>query len=160
MIDLSTLVKGKAKKPPRIVVYGPHGIGKSTFANDARAIILPTEDGLGEIDLATGPSMGVEPALANAIGRLAQMRSDSAALRRGSYTQLHVAAEQLGFIRELDGETVVVLLNASDQPVELAVPAPRPGEWRDLLNGDTVGVSDGVLRAQIPASWGRVLAAS
>lgn len=112
------------------------------------------------IDLAAGPSMGVEPALADAIGRLARMRSDSAALRRGSYTQLHVAAEQLGFIRELDRETVVVLLNASDQPVELAVPAPRPGEWHDLLNGDTVGVSDGVLRAQIPASWGRVLAAS
>jgi len=98
--------------------------------------------------------MGVEPALANAIGRLAQMRSDSAALRRGSYTQLHVAAEQLGFIRELDGETVVVLLNASDQPVELAVPAPRPGEWRDLLNGDTGRRLGRRAAGADPASWG------
>ncbi len=112
------------------------------------------------LELAAGPSLGVEPALADAIGRLASMRSATAALRRGSYAQLHVAAEQFGFIREIDGESVVVLLNASDRPIELAVPAPRNGEWHDLLNGGSVSVAGGVLRAQIPASWARVLRAS
>ena len=43
--------KGKSRKPPRVVVYGTEGIGKSTFGNTAPApIFLPTEDGLGEID--------------------------------------------------------------------------------------------------------------
>ena len=54
MIDLSKLTKGRQNKPPRLVVYGPHGIGKSTFANDSGAVFIPTEDGLGTIDLVAG----------------------------------------------------------------------------------------------------------
>ena len=50
--------------------------------------------------------------------------------------------------------------NASDRPIELAVPAPRNGQWHDLLNGGSVNVAGGVLRAQIRASWARVLRAS
>jgi glycosidase len=111
------------------------------------------------IDLPAGPSVGSEPDLAPAIERLAGMRSGSIALRRGSYRQLHVAAEQLGFVREAAGESVVVLLNAADRPLELAVPSPRDGEWRDLLNGGTVTAANGVLRTEVPASWGRVLRA-
>jgi hypothetical protein len=103
--------------------------------------------------------MGAEPALAGSIERLAGVRSGSTALRRGSYRQLHVAAEQLGFVREVDGESVVVLLNAADRPVEVAVPAPRDGEWRDLLGSGTVTAAGGVLRAEVPASWGLVLRA-
>lgn len=54
MFDLATLRKGKEKLPPRIVLYGPHGIGKSTFANDAGSVFIPTEDGLGQIDVTNG----------------------------------------------------------------------------------------------------------
>jgi len=54
MFDLSTLRTGKEKLPPRIVLYGPHGIGKSTFANDAEAVFISTEDGLGQIDVKSG----------------------------------------------------------------------------------------------------------
>jgi len=81
---------------------------------------------------------------------------ESAALRRGTYRQLHVAAEQFGFEREIDGETVVVLLNAAEREVEVAVRA-RDGEWRDLLNGGTFATAGGLLSVQVPASWGRVL---
>jgi len=46
--DLSTITTtGGVVLPPRIVVHGPHGIGKSTFgANAPHPIFLPTEDGL------------------------------------------------------------------------------------------------------------------
>jgi glycosidase len=111
------------------------------------------------IDLSAGPSMGAEPALAGSIERLASIRSGSTALRRGSYRQLLVAAEQLGFVREVDGESVVVLLNAAARPVEVAVPAPRDGEWHDLLGSGTFTAVGGVLRAELPASWGLVLRA-
>jgi hypothetical protein len=103
--------------------------------------------------------MGAEPALAGSIERLASIRSGSTALRRGSYRQLLVAAEQLGFVREVDGESVVVLLNAAARPVEVAVPAPRDGEWHDLLGSGTFTAVGGVLRAELPASWGLVLRA-
>lgn len=37
--------------PPRLVVYGTEGVGKSTFASQAPSpVFVPTEDGLSEID--------------------------------------------------------------------------------------------------------------
>lgn len=48
--------KGKQRRPPRVVVYGKQGEGKSTFGASApRPIFLPTEDGLGEIDCESFP---------------------------------------------------------------------------------------------------------
>lgn len=54
MIDLTKLKKGMSNNPPRIVIYGPHGIGKSYFANEAGAVFVPTESGLGRIDIKGG----------------------------------------------------------------------------------------------------------
>ncbi len=106
------------------------------------------------IELASGPGMGSEPALADAIRRLAQLRAELPALRRGSYRQLHVAAEQFAFERELDGQTVVVMLNAAEGSAEVAVPVAHNGEWRDALNGGCLAAVDGKLRAEVPAGWG------
>lgn len=45
---------GKKKGPRKILLYGQHGVGKSTFAAGApRAIFLPIEDGLKDIDCAS-----------------------------------------------------------------------------------------------------------
>lgn len=42
---------GRARKPPRIMVYGIGGIGKSSYAAQTpKPIFIQTEDGLGEID--------------------------------------------------------------------------------------------------------------
>jgi len=42
---------GRQPAPHRIMIYGTHGIGKSTFASQApKPIFIQTEDGLGEID--------------------------------------------------------------------------------------------------------------
>ena len=112
------------------------------------------------IDLSARPSLDAEPALEDAIERLARIRTGSAALRRGSYTQLHVAREQMAYARELDGEVVVVMFNSADRPVDVAVSAPRGGEWRDLLDGSSVTAANGLLCSTVPASWGRVLVAS
>jgi hypothetical protein len=48
---LAQIQRGRAPMPPRIMLYGIEGIGKSTFASQAPApIFVPTEDGLSEID--------------------------------------------------------------------------------------------------------------
>lgn len=47
---LSQIQQGKQSLPPRLVLYGTEGIGKSTFAAQAPApIFIQTEDGLSEI---------------------------------------------------------------------------------------------------------------
>ena len=48
---LETVQSGKHLAPPRIVLYGTEGGGKSTLASKAlRPIFIQTEDGLGQID--------------------------------------------------------------------------------------------------------------
>jgi hypothetical protein len=55
LIDLKSISRN-VPKPPRVVIYGPIGIGKSTFAAGAKnpVFILP-EDGLGDIDALAFP---------------------------------------------------------------------------------------------------------
>jgi hypothetical protein len=47
---LEQVTKGREPKPPRLVIYGQEGIGKSSLAASApKPIFIQTEDGLGEI---------------------------------------------------------------------------------------------------------------
>lgn len=52
-MDLKSIVQtGMRSKPPRIILHGIHGIGKSSFGAGAYTpIFLQTEDGLTEIDV-------------------------------------------------------------------------------------------------------------
>jgi hypothetical protein len=51
MTLLSQVQTGKARRPPRLLVYGIEGIGKSSLAAATpKPIFIQTEDGLGEID--------------------------------------------------------------------------------------------------------------
>ena len=51
MTLLEQVQSGKRPAPRRVMLYGTHGIGKSTFGSKApKPIFLSTEDGLGEID--------------------------------------------------------------------------------------------------------------
>ncbi len=48
---LENIQSGRENKPPRIMIYGSEGVGKSTFGASAPgAIFVQTEDGLGEIN--------------------------------------------------------------------------------------------------------------
>ena len=55
-ISLASIKRGVSDTPPRILIYGVQGIGKTTLgANAPSPIILPTEDGLGVIDAPSFP---------------------------------------------------------------------------------------------------------
>jgi hypothetical protein len=48
---MARVQRGRIPKPPRLLIYGTEGIGKSTFAAGAPGpVFLQTEDGLDEID--------------------------------------------------------------------------------------------------------------
>ena len=71
--DLSAIRKGRNTKKPRVVVYGPAGVGKTTFATSAPApIVLQTEDGLGQIDVPHFPLATTFDDVLSAIGALFQ----------------------------------------------------------------------------------------
>lgn len=56
MSYLEKINLGKQKRPRRTVIYGTHGIGKSTWASKwPGAVFLPTEDGCGDLDVASFP---------------------------------------------------------------------------------------------------------
>jgi len=53
---LEQVQSGRSPAPRRAMLYGTHGIGKSTFASMAdKPVFIQTEDGLGEIDCAKFP---------------------------------------------------------------------------------------------------------
>lgn len=99
------------------------------------------------------------PDLVKAISRLAWLRRNSNALRWGSYRQLFVAHEQFAFTRQIDGEQVIVALNAASQPAPVRLDLPAGTRLTDLLNpGETFALTgrqgDAV---PVPACWGRVM---
>jgi len=56
MSVLAKIHTGKRPAPPRLLLYGIEGIGKSSYAAQAPSpIFIPTEDGLGQIDCASFP---------------------------------------------------------------------------------------------------------
>lgn len=55
-ISLASLQRGRAQRPPRVVCFGPHKIGKTTFAASAPApVFVCTEDGLDGLDAVRFP---------------------------------------------------------------------------------------------------------
>ncbi len=64
-IDLSALKARKTPMPPRILVHGSEGIGKSTFFSEAPSpIYLQLEDGINQLEVARYPEEGPATSLA------------------------------------------------------------------------------------------------
>lgn len=83
--------------------------------------------------------------------RLARIRRDHPALRRGDFVLAEARGRLLSFSRLSDGEEVFVALNAGEQGEMAALPTAAP--WRDLITGE--GVRGG--KAPVPALGFRIL---
>lgn len=76
-ISLKSLTRKAEIKPPRILVYGVEGIGKSTFAANApNPVFLWTEDGQGALDVAGWPVAKTFDDVLEMIGVLANEKHD------------------------------------------------------------------------------------
>jgi len=89
---LGQVTIGRSPAPRRVMIYGTHGVGKSTFASMAeKPVFIQTEDGLGEIDCAKFP-------LAQSFGQVMTILSEL-------YTNKHefktVAVDSLDWLERL-----------------------------------------------------------
>jgi alpha-amylase len=71
--------------------------------------------------------------------KLIGLRKQSAALRRGDFTEIATPAPVYAFVRSHGKETVLVLLNASDEPRDVMTGIGRGRSWRDLGLHDLIG---------------------
>ena len=71
---LDTIQSGRENKPPRLMIYGSEGVGKSTFAASApNPIFIQTEDGLGELNCRKFP---LTRSLSEALSQLTALRDE------------------------------------------------------------------------------------
>ena len=70
-INLKSLRKGSVARPPRIILYGTHGVGKSSFATQAdKPVFIQTEEGLDALDVTAFPLARSYDEVMEAIGSL------------------------------------------------------------------------------------------
>lgn len=70
-MTLGAVVKGRIEQPIRAMVYGPEGVGKSTFgANAPSPIFLGAEDGTAQLDVERFPSPESWPEIHDAVRTL------------------------------------------------------------------------------------------
>jgi cyclomaltodextrinase len=136
------------------IYYGSEWGIEGKKSNGSDAALRPN------INLQEMNSKGQHKDLPRAISRLTALRHQSDALRHGDYTQILVSHQQLAFLRQADGDQIVVVVNAESKPaaVQLRLPAGCGSGMIDLLNGDERFESQaGTFTITIPACWGRVL---
>lgn len=70
-------IKRSVSGPPRIVIYGVPGIGKTTFAASAPSpIFIPIEDGFGSLDVPTFPKPASYGEVLDCLGALIEGQHD------------------------------------------------------------------------------------
>lgn len=72
---LDNIKTGREARPPRIMIYGSEGVGKSTFGASApKPVFIQTEDGLGEIDCAKFP---LAKSMSEVVAELTALRDEN-----------------------------------------------------------------------------------
>ena len=77
--------------------------------------------------------------LATLIAKLTRAHAENPALHMGSYKQLQLTNRQFAFMREHNGEQVVVLLNADSATFSFNIPVK--GKFVDVISGTAVDTS-------------------
>lgn len=76
-LSLDNLRRGTVLQPPRALIFGPHGVGKTTLAAGAPSpVLIQTEDGRGLLDVPSWGPLRTYAELVEAIGVLATEEHD------------------------------------------------------------------------------------
>jgi cellulose synthase/poly-beta-1,6-N-acetylglucosamine synthase-like glycosyltransferase len=126
--------------------------------------VIVVDDGSSDntADLAelAGAEVVRQPWLPAYLALLAEIRAGEPALTDGDYAQVHVASEQLGFVRRAGRDVALVVVNAGDSDVELTLTAGIPDGTvlTDRLDPTvTVTVQGGSVPLSLAPSSARIL---
>ena len=96
--------------------------------------------------------------LTDYIAKLGRIHLDNDALHGGRYQELTLTTRQYSFARFGNGHVILTAVNNDENPAEMYVPVPINGsEAVDLINGNTIPVTDGHIRISIAGGRGAVL---
>ncbi len=107
MSFLDSLSKGIVKKPLFMILYGPQGVGKTTFASKADGVVfIETESGSNNLDVTRGKKMATFKEIRDAINDLRKDRHNFKTLVIDSLTNaealLHQAICELDKVKTID----------------------------------------------------------
>ena len=92
-------------------------------------------------------------ALLARLGRLAALRRERPALRRGGTAVLAATGDVLVYGRDLEGGRLLVAMNAGDEEAVLPADTGMKGRFRELLEGREVTLEAGRTRLPARAGW-------
>jgi hypothetical protein len=73
------------------------------------------------------------------VQKLIALRRRTEALRRGDFTEIAAPGAVFGFARSLGAETVMIILNTSDEPKEVSCGIGPGRSWREFGLYDLIG---------------------
>ncbi len=99
------------------------------------------------------------------VARLSAIRKMHPALQRGRYAPLEVAKTAFSFLRQHEGQVVIVALNSGEEALSMEINVRREdigdgAQFNDILGaeGDSYTVQAGKLRIdKVYPGWGRIL---
>lgn len=133
-ISMASLRRGGEVKPPIILAYSTHGLGKTSFAAGAPdTVFLQTEDGLGQLDV---PTFGVLKTYEQVIEAIGVLYNEEHQFK-------HVALDSADHLEPLVWAETVRLNNETSQQKWVDIESPGYGRgysatadvWRNLLAG-------------------------
>ena len=90
------------------------------------------------------------------IAALGRIRSKTPALCYGDYRELQLQTTHFAYERTLNGQSVIVTVNNSDNDVEMTLPCTNSSEYIGALTGESINVNNGQLKVRVPANYGEI----
>ncbi len=90
------------------------------------------------------------------IASLGKIRQNTSALCYGDYRELLLQTTHFAYERTLDGKSVIVTVNNSDNDVSMNLPCSNAKEYVGALTGERVSVNDGHIQVAVSANYGEI----
>ncbi len=90
------------------------------------------------------------------VASLGKIRRNTPALYCGDYKELELQTTHFAYARTLDGKSVIITVNNSDNDVIMNLPCVNAEEYAGALSGERVAVKDGQIQVKVSANCGEI----